>query len=232
MEEKELDSIYHKNGPGPYRESKGKERESSNDGISGTTNEPPRQSKGKERELNSEATSSITNDHTPGPRWTRTPVTIHVPCTKKMKDPGSKPYTGSGFMHRNLMDVIREKVSDPDRFARFHIEPYELLHQPNDNDTPSRVHGELYTSDAFLEEHQKVQEGPGLPGLERVVVALMFASDATQLTKFTDAQLWPLYLSFGNDSKELRTKPSAHLMEPVAFFEHVRTLILADNFTG
>ena len=181
--------------------------------------------------MNSEDTFSTTNDYTSGPRWTRTPVTIPVPCTKKMKDPGSKPYTGPGFMHRSLTDVIREKVSDPDRFARFHTEPYELLHQPSDNDIPSRVHGELYTSDAFLEEHQKVQEGPGLPDLERVVVALMFASDATQLTKFTDAQLWPLYLSFGNDSKELRTKPSSHFMEPVAFFEHVRTLILADGLT-
>ena len=126
-------------------------------------------------------------------------------------------------MHRNLLDVIKEKVSDPDHFARFHTEPYELLHQPNDDDLPSRVHGELYTSDAFLEEHRKVQEGPGLPDLERVVVGLMFASDATQLTKFTDAKLWPLYLSFGNDPKELRTKPSNRLMETVAFFEQVST---------
>ena len=125
-------------------------------------------------------------------------------------------------MHRKLIEVIKEKVSDPNHFARFHTEPYELFFQPTDHDIPSRVHGELYTSDAFLEEHRKVQEGPGEPKLERVVAALMFASDATQLTKFTDAKLWPLYLSFGNDSKELRTKPSQGLMQPIAFFEQVR----------
>lgn len=162
-----------------------------------------------------------------GSRWTRTPVSINVPCSKRMQDPGSKPYTGPGFMHRNLVDVIKEKVSDPDHFARFHTEPYELLHQP-EKEAPSRVHGELYTSDAFLQEHKKVQDGPGPDNLERVVVGLMFASDAAQLTKFSDAKLWPLYMSFGNDSKELRTKPSNGLMEPVAFFEQVCKSFLCD----
>ena len=149
-----------------------------------------------------------------------------------MADPGSKKFdVEPGFVHRNLMSVIREKVQDPEHFARFHTEPYELLFQPDEETSPSRVHGELYTSDAFLEAHQEVQNGPGEPGLERVVVALMFASDATQLTKFTDAKLWPLYLAFGNDSKYLRTKPGSGLMNPVAFFEQVRPYLSQSVYT-
>ena len=140
-----------------------------------------------------------------------------------MADPGSKKFqVKPGFVHRNLLSVIKEKIQDPDHFGRFHTEPYELLFQPDETQPPSRVYGELYTSDAFIKAHQEIQDGPGEQGLERVVVALMFASDATQLTKFSNAKLWPLYLAFGNDSKYLRTKPSSGLMAPVAFFEQVK----------
>ena len=149
-------------------------------------------------------------------------MTIDVPCTNRAADPGSKEFeVKPGFVHRNLISVIKEKIEDTDHFARFHTEPYELLFQPDETIPASRVYGELYTSDAFLKAHQEIQNGPGEAGLERVVVALMFASDATQLTKFSTAKLWPLYLAFGNDSKYLRTKSSTGLMAPVAFFEQV-----------
>ena len=49
----------------------------------------------------------------------------------------------------------------------------------------------------------------------------MFASDATMLTSFGDAKVWPCYGFFGNDSKYMRSKPSLNLGEPVAFFEKV-----------
>jgi hypothetical protein len=54
-------------------------------------------------------------------------------------------------------------------------------------------------------------------------VALMFASDGTQLTAFSDAKLWPLYLGVGNESKYRRTKPSCQAFEHIAYFETVST---------
>ncbi|KIM50124.1 hypothetical protein SCLCIDRAFT_76375, partial [Scleroderma citrinum Foug A] len=61
---------------------------------------------------------------------------------------------------------------------------------------PINVHGELYTSQAFLQTHKDLQQSPPEPGcdLERVVIALMFWSDATQLTTFGNAKLWPCYM--------------------------------------
>jgi len=54
----------------------------------------------------------------------------------------------------------------------------------------------------------------------------MFWSDATHLTNFSDAKLWPLYLFFGGDSKYLRCKPSCHLCEHIAYFQTVSQHVL------
>jgi hypothetical protein len=58
--------------------------------------------------------------------------------------------------------------------------------------------------------------------LPRHIIALMFASDATQLTSFGDTSLWPLYMIFGNESKYRRCKPTLHLCHHVAYFRKVR----------
>jgi hypothetical protein len=56
----------------------------------------------------------------------------------------------------------------------------------------------------------------------------MFWSDATQLTLFGTAKLWPTYMYFSNESKYRRCKPSLHLSNHVAYFEMVRLLTLLD----
>ena len=71
--------------------------------------------------------------------------------------------------------------------------------------------------------HHEVQNSIREPGcdLPRVVLGLIFASDGTQLTTFSDAKLWPVYLMFGNESKDQRSKPSCHAFEHVAYLETV-----------
>src|ERR1700692_4795001 len=54
----------------------------------------------------------------------------------------------------------------------------------------------------------------------------MFWSDATQLTSFGNAKLWPTYMYFGNESKYRRCKPSCHLSNHVAYFETVCLYII------
>jgi hypothetical protein len=90
------------------------------------------------------------------------------------------------------------------------------------------VYGELFTSDAFLEAHRDLQSSPREPGcdLQRFVVGLMFASDATQLTAFSTAKLWPVYLMIGNESKDRRSKPSCHAFEHVAYLESVSDIFI------
>ena len=72
--------------------------------------------------------------------------------------------------------------------------------------------------------------------LPRRIIALMFWSDATHLTSFGDAKLWPLYVFFGNQTKYSRGQPSAKLCNHVAYFQTVsisyccKTYISANEF--
>jgi hypothetical protein len=87
----------------------------------------------------------------------------------------------------------------------------------------TRLYGELYTSPAFNTAHQELLASPGEPGcnLPRAIVALMFWSDATRLSTFTNTKLWPVYMFFGNESKYRRCTPSFKLCEHIAYFETV-----------
>ena len=160
-------------------------------------------------------------DETAG--WVTSPVKISVPFHRFTSNPGPRDFIITNFHHRPLVSVIREKLSNENDFPYFHYEPYELLWKPHEEQNPVRIHGELYTSPAFIDAHNSLQQSVGEPGCElpRVVVALMFWSDGTHLTNFGNAKLWPLYMFYGNESKYRRGKPSCKLCEHVAYFETV-----------
>jgi hypothetical protein len=163
--------------------------------------------------------------------WHETPIKIKVPFNRLMKHPGQAEFEVGKLHHRKLTSVIREKILSPSSHPHLHFEPYKLYWEPNETSQPARVHGELYSSDAFIDAHDDLQNAPGEPGCElpRVVVGLMFASDGTQLTAFSNAKLWPVYLTFGNESKDRRSKPSCHAFEHIAYFQTVR-IALVDSF--
>jgi hypothetical protein len=155
--------------------------------------------------------------------WYRTPIEISVPFHSRARNPGPKTYIVGDLYHRTLVSVIREKLANPHDDQHFHYEPFELFWKPTDGSNDVHVHGELYTSPAFLQAHNELQDMPGEPGcnLPRVVVAMMFASDATHLTSFGTAKLWPCYLFFGNESKYRRCKPTCNLCNHIAYFQAV-----------
>ena len=155
--------------------------------------------------------------------WKTTPIKIEVPFHNRMETTGVKEYMAANLHHRSLVDVIKERITDPHSGSTFHMEPYKLLWRPSEDHPEVRLHGELYTSDAFIEEHQALQDSPGEPGcnLPRVVVGCMVYSDLTHLTAFGDNHLWPCYFHFGNDTKYCRCRPSCNLCNHVAYFETV-----------
>jgi len=128
------------------------------------------------------------------------------------------------------MSVIREKITQPSVYPHLHFEPYKLFWQQQDNIEPVRVHGELYTLEAFIEAHRDLQDSPQEPGclLPRFVLGLIFASDGTQLTSFSTAKLWPIYLMIRNESKDRRSKSSCHAFEHVAYLEMVCEIFYTD----
>ncbi|KAG6919658.1 hypothetical protein DXG01_003522, partial [Tephrocybe rancida] len=162
--------------------------------------------------------------HSEDAGWQESPVHISIPFHRNTDSPGARPYEVPGFYHCSLVSVIREKITQKKKdAAHFHLELYELLWCANSSREPIPLYGELYSSPAFLRAHQELQQSPAEPGcdLPRVVVALMFWSDATHLTQFGTAKITPLYLYFGNESKYRRCMPSCKLAEHVAFFQQL-----------
>lgn len=155
--------------------------------------------------------------------WKRTPVSIEVPFPRTTEIPGTRLYRTADLYHRSLVAVLREKLANARDDKLFHYEPYQLRWTPPHLDAEVSIYGDLYTSPTFHEAHSKLQESPREPGcdLPRVVAGLMFWSDATQLTSFGNAKLWPTYMYFGNESKYRRCKPSCNLSNHVAYFETV-----------
>jgi len=153
--------------------------------------------------------------------WMKMPIRINAPFHKRALQKCPKEFEAGILHHRKLMTIIRERITWLSVHLHLHFEPYKLFWQLDDATELVRVHGELYTSEAFIDAHNKLQDSPPEPecGLPRVVLGLMFSSDGTQLTSFSMAKLWPVYLSIGNKSKDQRSKPSCQAFEHVAYLE-------------
>ncbi|TEB19086.1 hypothetical protein FA13DRAFT_1606363, partial [Coprinellus micaceus] len=146
--------------------------------------------------------------------WKTTPISIPVPLSKST----TNCVTGTLY-HCSIVSVLREKVLNSD-MRLFHYEPSEILWQPDPSVAARRVYSELYNSEAFLRTHQELQDTPAPPGckLQRVVVGLMFWSDETHVSSFSDEKLWPGYMAFANESKYQRCRPSQSLFHHIAYF--------------
>lgn len=103
----------------------------------------------------------------PDAGWIRTPVTIRVPFAYKInKRDRNRPdpvepqdFVIEEFYHRSIVSILKERLDSPDA-QHFHMEPYKLYWQPGASLNPTRVHGEMYTSPAFIDAHNALQESP------------------------------------------------------------------------
>ena len=154
-------------------------------------------------------------------------VDIEVPSGDK-NVPSAK-FSVTGLHYRPLLSILRSAFADP-LAAKFHLSPYKMFHKSPTSGVEQRVYSEMYDSDAFIEEHDRVQRAtlpPDDPDCkrEKVVAAMMFWSDSTHLANFGTAKLWPIYMMLGNLSKYVRALPSSGACMHVAYIPH-----LADSF--
>jgi len=156
-------------------------------------------------------------------QWKKTPIHISIPFNHRSQNVGPKDFYVGDLHHHPLVSVIREKLANAANDQHFHYEPFELFWKPTTESPDARVYGEIYMSSAYIDANQTLQLSPGEPGcnLPRVLVAMMFSSDATHLMNFGTAKLWPCYLFFGNESKYCRCKPTCELCNHVAYFQAV-----------
>ncbi|TBU51202.1 hypothetical protein BD310DRAFT_834969 [Dichomitus squalens] len=89
------------------------------------------------------------------------------------------------------------------------------------NPSPIRVYTDCYNSNAMLDMEAEIRQRPRVPGdaldMEYVVLPLLLWSDATQLSSFGSAALWPIYLYFGNLSKYFRGRPTEFMAHHLAY---------------
>ncbi|KAH7880244.1 uncharacterized protein C8R40DRAFT_1032809, partial [Lentinula edodes] len=121
-------------------------------------------------------TSGSLNSYLAG--FCTTAVDIQVPSGQK--NVPSATFSVPGLHYRPLLSVIKEAFSSPLSMS-MHLSPFKLFHQLPNSEVETRVHGELYSSDSFINMHDKIQRTPLPPDesdckLERVVAAVMLWS--------------------------------------------------------
>ncbi|TEB18199.1 hypothetical protein FA13DRAFT_1649583, partial [Coprinellus micaceus] len=158
--------------------------------------------------------------------WKATEVEIEVPLHNKTGGKGVERHIAGKLFHRNIMSIVEEKVMNTEDFRQFHRSGHELLWQPDPlkPSTHFRVMSELYHSDAFLEAEMEINQCTLPPAHKdckhpRVLIGLMFWSDATHVSTFSTTKLWPLYMLFANESKYRRAKDGTDLCNHVAYFD-------------
>lgn len=173
--------------------------------------------------------------------WKEVSVPISIPDGQPHPSVQASPtFQVPGLHYRSLVEVIKDMISNPDLATYFHYTPYRQYFEPPGippeistpvddavpNLPPMRVYDELYSSDAMINAHIELQNLPPEENcsLERVVAAVMLYSDSTHLASFGTASAWPVYMSFGNQSKYVRCKPRAGACQHVAYIPKVSLL--------
>lgn len=158
--------------------------------------------------------------------WVESAIEISVPCGLKDNDGLGRPFSIPGLQHRSLLAVMKAALADVTA-RRFHFSPFRRIWK-SQTGVEERCFDEAYTSDAWLEAHDKLQKQSNEPDckLEKVVLGLMFWSDSTHLASFGTASVWPLYLYFANLSKYFRGRPNSGASHHVAYIPSVSVSVI------
>jgi hypothetical protein len=147
-------------------------------------------------------------------------ATVEIEVPSGSKDVPPKKFSIPGLHYRKIPAVIRAMFASP-LASNFHLSPFKLFHKAPGGEE-ERVFCEVYDTDAYIEENDKIQRAPVPPDdpdckREKAVAALMLWSDATHLANFGTAKLWPIYMFLGNLSKYFRSLPNSGACQHIAY---------------
>jgi hypothetical protein len=160
--------------------------------------------------------------------WSRSSVSIRLPCDGVCQtEDTAHEYDLEGLLYRKPIEVIKAAYQEH-HASQFHLSPFEEYWKPSSDSPPERIYSELYTCDAYLLENERIQAQARQSGSkhEAIIAPLMIWSDATHLTQFGNATLWPVYFYNGNQSKYTRAKPSAFAAHHLAYIPKVIYYVL------
>jgi hypothetical protein len=157
--------------------------------------------------------------------WKQGSVTISLPSdhARYKSEEDAPKFTIDGIFHKDLLEVTKSALQDSSG-EQFHYAAYQEFWQPEPDHPPERIFSEVYSADAFILEDTKIRTqyaSPTMPTIETVVCAFLLYSDATHLTSFGSASLWPIYVFFGNLTKYFRAKASSFAAHHLAYIPKV-----------
>ncbi len=159
--------------------------------------------------------------------WIEETVYIPVPkdniCYPTMED---VPRIGiPGSLRRDLTEIWRAICQDPVLARQRHFIGFEQWHRDPVTGTEERILGEIFTSDAYLEEEAKVRSRPRNPedgpDVEYGLLAMGMAVDGTHLTNFGAAAMTPGYAWDLGLPKAVRSKPTNFCSHHFAYMPSV-----------
>ncbi|KAJ6527697.1 hypothetical protein B0H19DRAFT_1214648 [Mycena capillaripes] len=104
---------------------------------------------------------------------------------------------------RNPVDCIKELMSNP-AFRNHMAYAPERVYGRKDGREDSRIFDEMWTAEWWWNLQKLLPAGACISGI-------IISSDKTQLSQFAgDKTAWPVYITIGNISKDVRRQPSAH----------------------
>jgi hypothetical protein len=152
--------------------------------------------------------------------WHQDTVQLSLPLTReKFDSEEDAPTIKIDVHHRNLLEIVKSGAQASSANL-FHWKGFKQFWKPSETEQAERVHGEVYTSDAYLELEDDISVDPNCT-LETTVLPLMIYSDSTHLANFGTAALWPIYIWFGNLSKYVRAKVSSFSAHHLAYLPSV-----------
>lgn len=180
--------------------------------------------------------------------WKTSTVKIPLPYDKVRQPESEAPTYDLAVKHRSLLNAIKSTLESsysknfvyhPSKHYRMrpndasesvtggHDDDATMTSVPlSDFEHPGaeHVYDEFYHSDAWIEEHEKLQKlPPGPEGpMENVIIGIGLSSDGLKPTNFGSAYVCPCYMTFCNDPKSRRRKPSVHSHQQVAYFPKIK----------
>ncbi|KAF7328578.1 hypothetical protein MVEN_02545900 [Mycena venus] len=104
---------------------------------------------------------------------------------------------------RNPVECIKELMSNP-AFREHMAYAPERVYSTEEGREDSRIIDEMWTAEWWWKLQKLLPAGACISGI-------IISSDKTQLSQFSgDKTAWPVYLTIGNISKDVRRQPSAH----------------------